>query len=154
LLCNDAGLSALDRQLADVYAQALSVSDDKTTLRGTQRGWIKDRDDCWKSNDANACVHAAYETRIVELRIQNGLVTIPKAIEYACNDNAKPFAATFYTEDEPRAAVLTYGNDQAIAIAAPGSEAHYVADGVEFRDNNGEATVDFFGTKLRCRVRP
>lgn len=154
MVCEDTGLSVLDRQLADVYAQALEHADDKITLRASQRGWIKGRNDCWKAKDPKACVRTSYQTRIVDLRIQHGLVTIPRAIEYACNDNSVPFSAAFYTED-PRAAVLTYGNDQTIAIATPtASGTRYVTEGVDFREQAGKATVDFYGNKLDCTAKP
>ena len=158
LVCEDAGLAALDRQLADVYAQALEHADDKVTLRTGQRVWIKGRNDCGKAgvrnDDQVACVRASYQARIVDLRIQNGLVTIPKAIEYDCNDNRVPFSAAFYTE-EPRAAVLTLGDDQAIAIESPtASGTRYVAKGVDFREKAGKARVEFHGKQLDCTAKP
>ena len=123
-------------------------------MRAEQRGWIKGRDDCWKADDAQSCVRESYIERIVELRIQNGLVTVPKAVEYRCDDNSKPFTATFYN-DEPRAAVITWGSDQAIVpIARSGSGARYVADGIEFWEHQGVAKVDFFGNPLTCKPMP
>ena len=130
MVCKDPALSALDRQLADTFAQALAKASDKASLQASERGWIKGRDDCWKADDKPACVREAYIVRIVDLRIQHGLVVIPSAVEYRCDDNSKPFAATFYN-DEPRAAVLTWGNDQAIVPAAvSASGARYAAQGV------------------------
>ena len=130
MVCKDPALAALDRQLADTFAQALAKAGDKATLQASERGWIKGRDECWKADDKPACVREAYIVRIVDLRIQHGLVVIPSAVEYRCDDNSKPFAATFYN-DEPRAAVLTWGNDQAIVPAAvSASGARYAAQGV------------------------
>ncbi|MEF9979306.1 MAG: MliC family protein [Thermomonas sp.] len=151
MVCKDPALAALDRQLADTFAQALAKASDKATLQSTERGWIKGRDECWKADDKPACVREAYIERIIDLRIQHGLVVIPSAVEFRCDDNSKPFTATFYN-DEPRAAVLTWGNDQAIVPAAPSaSGARYAADGVEFWEHQGEAKVDFFGNKLTCK---
>ena len=150
MACKDPELAALDRQLADTFAQALAKAADKDTLQATQRGWIKGRDECWKADDKPACVREAYIVRIVDLRIQHDLVVIPTAVEYRCDDDAKPFAATFYN-DEPRAAVLTWGDDQAIVPAAvSASGARYAAQGVEFWEHQGKASVDFFGNKLTC----
>ncbi|HSD18289.1 MAG TPA: MliC family protein [Thermomonas sp.] len=150
MVCKDPALAALDRQLADTFAQALAKAADKATLRASERGWIKGRDDCWKADDKAACVRDAYIVRIVDLRIQNGLVVIPSAVEYRCNDNAKPFTATFYN-DEPRAVVLTWGDDQAIVpAAASASGARYAARGIEFWEHQGQARVDFFGNALTC----
>lgn len=151
MVCKDPALAALDRQLADTFAQALAKASDKATLQATERGWIKGRDECWKADDKPACVREAYIVRIVDLRIQHGLVVIPSAVEYRCDDDSKPFTATFYN-DEPRAAVLTWGNDQAIVPAAmSASGARYAADGVEFWEHQGEASVDFFGNTLSCK---
>jgi uncharacterized protein len=102
MVCQDPALAALDRQLADTFAQALAKASDKATLQATERGWIKGRDECWKADDKPACVREAYIVRIVDLRIQHQLVAIPSAVEYRCDDNSKPFTATFYN-DEPRA---------------------------------------------------
>ena len=154
MVCEDAGLAVLDRQLADVYAQGLEHAGDKATLRAGQREWRKQRNDCANASDAKACVRLAYQARIVELRIQNGLVSIPKATQYTCNDNNVPFSAAFYSED-PRAAMLTYGNDQAVAIAIPvASGTRYVGNGVEFREQAGKVKVDFHGKALDCTAKP
>ena len=152
MVCQDPALAALDRQLADTFAQALAKASDKATLQATERGWIKGRDECWKADDKPACVREAYIVRIVDLRIQHQLVAIPSAVEYRCDDNSKPFTATF-DNDEPRDVVLTWGNDQAIVPAAmSASGARYAADGVEFWEHQGEASVDFFGNTLTCKA--
>lgn len=152
VVCGDPALAALDRQLAETYRLALGETPDRKRLRAEQRGWIKGRDDCWKADAPTACIHDAYVTRIVDLRIQHRLVAIPPAVEYRCDDNSKPFTATFYN-DEPRAAVLTWGNDQAIVPAAPAaSGARYASEGIEFWEHHGEATVDFYGHRLTCRA--
>lgn len=151
MVCKDPALAALDVQLADTFKQALAKAAEKDTLQATQRGWIKGRDDCWKADDKPTCVREAYIVRIVDLRIQHNLVVIPSAVEYRCDDNAKPFTATFYN-DEPQAVVLTWGNDQAIVPAAvSASGARYAAQGVEFWEHQGEASVDFYGNKLTCK---
>lgn len=154
MVCRNPSLAALDRLLADTYRQALAKSPHPGELRAGQRGWIKGRDDCWKADDKQACVRESYIVRIVELRIQNGLVIVPKAVEYRCDDNSKPFSASFYN-DEPRAAVLTWGDDQAIVpTARSGSGARYAAHGIEFWEHQGVAKVDFFGTPLTCKPLP
>jgi uncharacterized protein YecT (DUF1311 family) len=78
LVCEDADLAALDRLVAARYAAALSVAEGLDAgaqqavddLRAYQRGWIKGRDDCWKSDDLRACVGAAYLLREGELVAQ------------------------------------------------------------------------------------
>jgi uncharacterized protein len=71
-ICADAGLAALDRELARLYGLALADADldaeRRASLQATQRGWIKGRDDCWKADDFEACIAAAYALRIHEIR--------------------------------------------------------------------------------------
>ena len=51
LICRDEGLAALDRQLDGVYkaAQAKARDEVPKTLVAEQRGWVKGRNDCWKT---------------------------------------------------------------------------------------------------------
>jgi len=96
----------------------------------------------------------AYQTRLVELQIARGAQVVPAPVEYACGDNSKPFTAVFYNDIDPRSAVLTYGGDsQAIVFAQPsGSGSKYARDQVTFWEHQGEATVSWYGTELKCTV--
>jgi uncharacterized protein len=70
LVCNDAELAKLDNSLSSLYHQLLknlSVADQKL-LKTEQRGWVKGRDDCWKSDDMRGCVASGYHDRINELK--------------------------------------------------------------------------------------
>lgn len=55
LICKDEGLAALDRKLDRVYkaAQAEARDDVGKTLVAEQRGWVKGRDDCWKTRNGS-----------------------------------------------------------------------------------------------------
>lgn len=153
-VCQSPALSTLDRDLAALYQHALKQADSDTQkqLKATQRGWIKGRDECWKADDVQACVLEQYQVRKVELQIQSGAVQVPTAIEFDCNDNSKAFTAVFYNQLDPQAAVLTYGEDQTIAIAQPSaSGSKYGAQGVEFWEHQGEAKVNWYGTELSCQ---
>ncbi len=70
LVCKDAELAQLDREIARLYALASTGPEARRhpELKAMQRGWIKGRDDCWKSDDARRCVRDAYALRIAELR--------------------------------------------------------------------------------------
>jgi uncharacterized protein len=72
LVCGDGQLAALDRELARLFALA---RDDRSVtparhkeLVAFQRGWIKGRDECWKSDDLRGCAVDSYVIRIHELR--------------------------------------------------------------------------------------
>lgn len=154
-VCQSPQLSKLDRDLAVLYKRVLGQadSDSQKQLKATQRGWIKGRDECWKADDVDACVLEQYQVRMVKLQIQSGAVQVPAAVEFDCNDDSKPFTAVFYNQLEPQAAVLTYGDDQTIAIAQlSGSGSKYSAEGVEFWEHQGEAKVKWYGTELTCQA--
>jgi uncharacterized protein len=75
MVCNDAGLAALDRKLAAVYGEALQIAaTQQPTLRAEQRGWLKGRDECSKNKAPRACVEEAYRRRIAELQATYRLV--------------------------------------------------------------------------------
>lgn len=153
-VCQSPQLSKLDRDLAALYQRTLKQADSDTQnqLKAKQRGWIKGRDECWKASDADACVLEQYQVRMVELQIQSGAVQVPPVVEFDCDDGSKPFTAVFYNQLDPRAAVLTYGEDQAIVIAQPsGSGSKYGAQGIEFWEHQGEAKVKWYGTELSCQ---
>jgi uncharacterized protein len=153
MVCADAELSALDRQLAEEFNKAQAKADaDVATLKAMQVGWMKGRDECWKATDKRQCVLESYLTRIAELKINSGDIVVPMAIEFACDDNSKPFTVVFYTDMQPEAAVITWGNDQAIAFPRPSaSGSRYGRDGLDFWEHQGEAKVDFYGNKLTCK---
>ena len=70
LICKDAELADLDRSLADLYGVVLkhSSASEQKQLKTEQRGWVKGRNDCWKSSDQRGCVKREYDTRISELK--------------------------------------------------------------------------------------
>lgn len=152
IVCADPALAALDRRLAAVYADALaSPRADAAMIKAGQRGWIKGRADCWKADDKPACVREAYLTQIVQLQLDSGQVMVPSAVEYRCDEASKPFTVTFYNDLDPRAAVITWGSDQAIAFPRPAaSGARYGREGLDFWEHQGEAKVDFYGNALTC----
>lgn len=163
LICDDADLSALDRELAGVYAaslQALNGAADGEaavkSLKAHQRGWIKGRNDCWKAENQRDCTESLYRARIAELQARYGQAPGGKPVFYVCNGNpADEIVATFYQTD-PQAVRLERGDSQVIALQTrSASGARYDADfGVVFWEKGGEAMVEWpQGTKFECRVR-
>ena len=115
---------------------------------------IERRDDCCKPGDTKECETEAYQSRMLQRQIVSGQLATPTAIGLNCGDiEQAPFKAEFYNDASPPAVVLTRGQDQVIAfIARSGSGARYTAEGVEFWEHQGQANVDWFGTKLVCAV--
>ena len=76
LICHDKTLLALDRQLASTYRKAVQQARHQrpNLLPAEQRGSIKGRNDCWKSDDPRACIEREYRHRIAELQARYRLV--------------------------------------------------------------------------------
>ena len=163
LICQDADLAALDRELAEVYAASIrklqGVADEQDavkSLKTYQRGWIKGRNDCWKAEDKRRCAEDMYRMRIAELQARYGLVNGNDPVFYVCSGNpADEIVATFYPTD-PQAVRLERGDSQIIALQTrAASGARYEADfGILFWEKGGEAQVEWpQGTKFTCNAR-
>lgn len=116
LICNNSSLIDLDNQLTDVYTQAKAKVETRnmSTFKAMQRGWIKGRDDCWKSNDKRLCIKESYTHRISELQAQYRLVPHLPAIRYSCNNNpANEFIVTFF-ETTPETVYVERGDSVSI----------------------------------------
>ena len=70
IICSSDELMDLDRELSEVYKQALSKAPKEDMLKAHQRGWIKGRNDCWKAEDEKKCMVNEYHLRIKELKKQ------------------------------------------------------------------------------------
>lgn len=163
LICQNADLAALDRELAEVYAASLQalkgVADEKEavkSLKTYQRGWIKGRNDCWKAEDKRRCTEDLYRMRIAELQAHYTLMDGADPVFYVCNGNpADEIVATFYPTD-PQAVRLERGDSQVIALQTrSASGARYAADfGILFWEKGGKAQVEWpQGTKFTCTAR-
>ena len=77
MICANPDLMALDRQLDRAFRDKLNRLDPESaaTERAFQRGWIKGRNDCWKSGDPQRCVFDTYTDRIAELTDTNDPLT-------------------------------------------------------------------------------
>ncbi len=152
LICRDPQLARLDRNLADEYQHSLDQPGaDRKALQDAQREWQTRRDNCWKADDMRRCVVEAYQTRLVELKINDPDTVAPPTVTYRCPDVHKPLTAQFYNQFDPKAAVLTWGQDRAVVfVERSGSGARYGREGVEFWEHQGTVTVDFYGNKFVC----
>ncbi|WP_341679191.1 MliC family protein [Niveibacterium sp. SC-1] len=154
MVCADESLSALDRTLADVYAQALQLSGPgRKTLLAEERGWIKGQGDCWKTADQQACLQRGYELRIAELQARYQLVMPSGAARYTCPGN-KVFHAAFYPT-EPASALVTHGKETIFMTARPAaSGARYEGPNANLWEHQGEAMIRWGanGTPQTCRA--
>lgn len=158
MICRDGALAALDRKLADVYAAAgkIAAMQKPNLLPAEQRGWIKGRNDCWKSDDRRACVESEYARRIAELQARYRLVPPRGPFFWACENNpANEVVVTFF-ETDPPTAMLERGDQTVVAFSAPaGSGAKYVGRNETFWEHQGEARVTWGhgAPEMRCVQR-
>lgn len=158
MVCRDAELSALDRKLARVYkaASAKATNEHPPVLKAGQRGWIKGRDDCWKSAEPRACVADAYRLRIAELQATYRLVPVSGRGRYACDGReAKEVIANFFAT-EPPSAIAEFGDQTSFLVAQPAaSGAKYQGRNETLWEHQGKALITWgYGApEMRCQVK-
>lgn len=129
MVCQSAELTDLDVKLANAYkaASQKAANQHPNLLKAEQRGWIKGRNDCWKSDDKNACVADSYRQRTAELQARYQLIAGKGPVHYACDGNpAKEVVATFYPT-EPKSVVAEFGDSSSLMFLQDSdSGQHYV----------------------------
>ncbi|MCL1058378.1 MliC family protein [Shewanella gelidimarina] len=153
LICQDDELASLDRTMATVYQQALKNIPVEEQPKAMQRGWIKGRNDCWKAQSVRECAMQNYQSRIIELKIQGGLLEVPASTLFDCED-FPAITAVFYTQLDPVTAVFSFDEQQLLATNVPsGSGARYQGANFEFWEHHGEASVRYFDQDSICKLR-
>jgi uncharacterized protein len=177
LICADAGLSALDRKLDEVYKAAAGKAKGQmlTTLRAEQRGWVKGRNDCWKAQgpdnpmfltaswqatSVRECVEGQYRLRTSELQAVWRVVTPKPPVSFACQNNpANEIVANFFETDPPTARLERGDRTVTVWLVPAPSGAKYEGQNVSFWTKGNEATVSWMNPatgeteELQCRVR-
>ena len=144
LVCQDEELSALDRTLAEVYAGASQKAQNEhpPMLKAEQRGWIKGRNDCWKSEDQRQCVMASYQTRIAELQARYRLVPDSGAVSFYCDDDSGSEIIVTFFETAPPTLIAERGDSVSLMYRQPAaSGSKYQGRNETFWEHQGEATV-------------
>ncbi|MFB2729579.1 MliC family protein [Shewanella mangrovisoli] len=159
LVCQDAGLTKLDQQLAEVYAQAAdkAKNEQPPMLKAMQRGWVKGRNECWKSEDKRACVESSYQTRIAELQAQYRLVEMTGPIFYACDGNPANEVVVSYFKTEPATLIAERGDQTSLMFVQPsGSGAKYQGRNESLWEHHGEAKIvwGYEAPEMTCVVKP
>jgi len=145
LICADEELARLDVRMAEVWTLAMDRSHDNVDLpmiRAEQRGWIKGRNECWKSDELRRCVEDSYKLRIAEIQARWRLVEQTGPVFFACEGNpANEIVATFF-ETDPPTAILERGDSTVVVyLVRSGSGAKYEGGNVTFWNKDREATV-------------
>jgi uncharacterized protein len=145
--------------LAEVYAAALKQASDEhpPVLKTEQRGWIKGRDECWKSNDQHTCVEAEYKRRSAELQAEYRLVPGTGPVTYACDGNpSNQVVATFFPTDPPTL-IAEHGDSVSLMYLQPsGSGTRYQGGNETFWEHQGEARVTwgYDAAEMHCKKVP
>jgi len=159
MICADEGLATLDRRLAEVYGAAAkkATNEHPPVLKVEQRGWIKGRNDCWKSDNKRNCVEESYRLRIVELQAKYRLVAANGPVTYGCDGNpANEVVATFF-KTEPPALIAERGDQVSLMyLQKSASGTKYQGGDYSLWEHQGEATVVWgYGSKeMRCTKNP
>ncbi|MGA7982701.1 MAG: MliC family protein [Chromatiaceae bacterium] len=157
LICRNAGLSALDRKLSDVYAAAAkkAVNEHPPVLKAEQRGWIRGRDDCWKIDDKRACVEERYKRRIAELQARYRLVPGTATVTYFCDGKpSNEVIATFFRTDPPTLIAERGDSVSLMYLTRSASGARYQGRNETFWEHHGEALITWgYGApEMRCKT--
>ena len=145
-ICADAGLSALDRKLAEVYGEAAkrASNEQPPTPKAEQRGWIKGRDECWKSDDKPVCIREEYQHRIVELQARYRLVPSIGPVFYACEGNRANGVVVTFFETEPPTLIAECGDSTSLmTIQRSASGTRYEGGNESFWEHQGEARIQW-----------
>jgi uncharacterized protein len=155
MVCKDKGLAALDRKLAEVFAAASkkAVNEHPPLLKAEQRGWIKGRNDCWKSGDRRKCVEDNYRLRIAELQARYRLVPGNGPVTYACDGDPKNEVVVTYFQTDPPTLIAERGDQVSLMYLQPsGSGAKYQGRNESLWEHQGEAAITWgYGSpEMRC----
>ena len=155
MICKDTQLAELDRKLAAVYAAAArkAANEHPPLLKAEQRGWIKGRNDCWKSDDPRACTETEYRHRIVELQARYRLVTERGPFWFACDGDPRNEVVVTFFETEPPSLIAERGDQVSLMVLQPsGSGAKYQGGNELFWEHQDEATIvwGYGAPEMRC----
>lgn len=158
LICEDAGLAALDNELAALYPKAIAnfSAEQAKTEKALQRGWIKGRNECWKDRDPRQCIDASYQMRITELQVKGGQLMVPTPVDYQCGKNVT-LSTYFYNDAKLPVAVINLSEgenlQQVLAYETPSaSGARYEGQNLTLFTKGNEASLERYGKPtLQCQ---
>ena len=158
MICNDEELAKLDRQLAEVYAAAAkkAVNERPPVLRAEQRGWIKGRNECWKSNDKRSCVKDEYQRRVAELQARYRLVSFNGPVTYACDGDPRNVVVADFFQTNPPTLIAERGDQVSLMyLQKSASGAKYQGRNETLWEHQGEALITWgYGSKeMKCQRR-
>ncbi|PZP33794.1 MAG: hypothetical protein DI603_06795 [Roseateles depolymerans] len=167
LVCQRAGLALLDARVAEAYeaARRKAVNEHPPVLAAEQRGWQRERHDCWKAgpdpdsasdNEARAaCARESSERRLLTLQVNYRLVPVSASARWRCDDGSE-VVTHFFNATEPPSLIAERGDERSLmTLQRAASGTHYVGRNESFWEHQGQATViwGWQGPELRCEKR-
>jgi uncharacterized protein/heat shock protein HslJ len=153
LICQNTELGNLDQKLSQLFALALKTDHETKSLRAFQRGWIKGRNECWKSDNPQNCTEDEYRRRITELEIQTGSMMVPSPVTFHCEDDVL-LTVYFYQDTELPAAIMNRGLEQRLMyLTSSASGAQYAGQNVTFWSKGADAQLTWDQKETHCRGR-
>lgn len=154
-VCADPALAALDRRLAQVFAQALPKARNERPprLQAEQRGWVKGRDDCWKADDPRACAEEAYVRRIAELQVRYRLLPGRGPQRLTCDGDPRNELQVTRFDTTPPTLEAERGDQVSLMFLQPGAGMVYVGRNERYEESAGEMRVQwgYQAPVMRCR---
>ena len=155
LVCKDEGLSVLDRKMATVYAEAAKKAKNEhpPVLKAEQRGWIKGRNECWKSDDKRQCIEESYKRRIAELQARYLLVSADGPYWYACNGDPRNEVVVSFFKTDPPTLIAERGDSVSLMyLESSGSGSKYQGRNESLWEHQGEVRISwgYGGPEMRC----
>ncbi len=159
MVCKDSELSALDRELAGVYADAQkkAVNEHPPLLKAEQRGWVKGRNDCWKSADIRQCVADNYRLRIAELQARYRLLPGKGPFTYICDGDERNEVIVTFFDSKPPTLEAERGDSVSLMYLQPAaSGTRYQGRNEIFWEHQGIAAITWgYGEKeMQCTKKP
>lgn len=155
LICGDAPLAAMDREVARLSALAVEPA--------AQAEWVQQRDSCDKADELRQCVMASAMLKIHRLRqgseaARGGEGPSVGPVAFTCRGLAGPVEVTFFNGDSGAAALEWGGQaiaiDQAMSASGARYEGRWNGEPYAFWNKGKEATFTVPGKgDLQCAER-
>jgi len=154
-ICDDGGLTRLDRRVAELWSKGLATWQPERMEKQNEaaRRWAAGRDACDQAERVKACIESSYERRISELRIQIGEVSADRIVDFTCTSSSEPTLSAAFYPTEPAAAMVWWGTFEGILVATPASSGvRYIGEGVELWERRNETRATLGGVQFTCKA--
>ncbi|MEJ6473763.1 lysozyme inhibitor LprI family protein [Pseudoalteromonas piscicida] len=152
IICGSNELSSLDKELDAIYRQIIAEPHPKL-FKAQQRGWIKGRNECWKSSDKLKCLKQSYIQRIAELQARFALVKSPMQVQYQCGNQVLNIA---YYDTQPQTLVADFNNSEKIMFIEKAETPSYRSGDYQLRlkkHDNAELIWGYGSKPLTCSFK-